>query len=268
MLQLGFGLKFADLYRRDGLLRVDAAFSEHLATADAALASRLTTARVAPAGLDLKSESTLLLDLAPHLDRFIARLFGIADEVLALSGRHDELAPLYEVKRRFVQRHAASKIKPPEAETLDGLTLEHELRGLFGGRFDELVFAQHVTTWQADEAAHARELDLATRYAAWALHSAAGREHTKKGVLFKAPAKTDPQHLLHRAETSTVDGVHSHRIKPEHIRRRNGFALTDPGTDLVGALDQANYCIWCHKQGKDSCSKRRSRWCSRKACSA
>ncbi len=28
-----------------------------------------------------------------------------------------------------------------------------------------------------------------------------------------------------------------------------------PGTDLTGALDQANYCIWCHNQGKDSCSK-------------
>ena len=40
-----------------------------------------------------------------------------------------------------------------------------------------------------------------------------------------------------------------------HLRRREGFALTDPGTDLVGALDQAHYCIWCHEQGKDSCSK-------------
>ncbi len=37
--------------------------------------------------------------------------------------------------------------------------------------------------------------------------------------------------------------------------RRDGFALTDAGTDLTGALDQANYCIWCHNQGKDSCSK-------------
>ena len=39
------------------------------------------------------------------------------------------------------------------------------------------------------------------------------------------------------------------------LRHREGFALTDQGTDLVGALDQANYCIWCHEQGKDSCSK-------------
>ena len=40
-----------------------------------------------------------------------------------------------------------------------------------------------------------------------------------------------------------------------HGRRREGFALTDKGTDLTGALDQSNYCIWCHEQGKDSCSK-------------
>jgi NADPH-dependent glutamate synthase beta subunit-like oxidoreductase len=40
-----------------------------------------------------------------------------------------------------------------------------------------------------------------------------------------------------------------------HIRRREGFALTDKGTNLAGALDEANYCIWCHEQGKDSCSK-------------
>src|SRR5208283_4100064 len=35
---------------------------------------------------------------------------------------------------------------------------------------------------------------------------------------------------------------------------REGFALTDPGTDLAGGLDQAHYCIWCHEQQKDSCS--------------
>ena len=45
------------------------------------------------------------------------------------------------------------------------------------------------------------------------------------------------------------------KLPRAHRRARDGFALTDPGTDLTGALDQANYCIWCHNQGKDSCSK-------------
>ncbi len=43
---------------------------------------------------------------------------------------------------------------------------------------------------------------------------------------------------------------------PEHDwRHREGFALTDQGMNTQQALDQVNYCIWCHTQGKDSCSQ-------------
>ncbi len=43
---------------------------------------------------------------------------------------------------------------------------------------------------------------------------------------------------------------------PEHDwRARDGFALTDTGMTGQQALDQMNYCIWCHNQGKDSCRK-------------
>ena len=255
MLTLAFGLTFAELYEREGLAKVDTAFLSQLHAADPGLSEHLLAARTAITCQDAKSESALVLDLAPHLEHFVAKLFGIESDVNSLSRRHDSLAPLYEVKRRFVQRHAAAKIKAAEAETIDGVAIEAKLRTLFGGRFDELTFALKVTEWQKDEAAHGRELDLATRFAAWALQSPAGREHTRKGILFKAPAKTDPQNLLLHTDSRVADGVRSFTIKPEHIRRRNGFALTDNGTDLVGALDQANYCIWCHKQGKDSCSK-------------
>src|SRR5712664_3412023 len=53
--------------------------------------------------------------------------------------------------------------------------------------------------------------------------------------------------------TETHRGFAEHRL--EHLRQRDGFGLTDAGTDLTGALDEANYCIWCHEQGKDSCAK-------------
>jgi len=254
-LSLAHGLAFEDLYRREGLLKVDAAFLAALGAHDAELKRRLEAARHTPDSLSGKDESALILALAPHLERFVTDLFGIGAEVKSLARRHAELVPLYAVKRQFVQRRAASKVKPHEAASLDGPALERELRRLFGGRFDELTFAQHVTGWLTDEPAHEKALDLAMRYAAWALHTEAGREHTRTGVLFKAPAKVDPHHLIHRAETTTVQGAKAHRIKPGQIRRREGFKLTDAGTDLVGALDEANYCIWCHTQGKDSCSK-------------
>ena len=54
-------------------------------------------------------------------------------------------------------------------------------------------------------------------------------------------------------ETVDVDGVSRFRFGPDRWRRREGFALTDPGTDLTGALDEAHYCIKCHNQSKDSC---------------
>src|SRR5256885_1378183 len=163
MLKLAYGLSFAELYERDGLVRLDAAFLDHLGAAESALRPQLEAAR-ATDNLDPKAESALIIEIAPHLDDFLAKLFGIEAEFRALAARHNELAPLYS-------------------------------------------------------------------------------------------AKTDPHNLLVHAQKNDRDGVVTYTIRPEHIRRRKGFALTDPGTDLVGALDQANYCIWCHTQSKDSCSK-------------
>ncbi|MGB5081140.1 MAG: FAD-dependent oxidoreductase, partial [Burkholderiales bacterium] len=255
MLNLGHGLSFADLHRRDGLVRLDAAFLRFLEAADASLGPRLRAARETPEGLDAGSESALILEIAPHLDDFLAALFGIEAEFRALAARHHELAPLYTIKRQFVQRRAANKIKPEAAARLDGAALEADLKKRFGGRFDELTFALKVTDWLADETRHAAPLDAAMKYAAWALHTPQGREHVSPGVLFKTPARTDPQNLLVHARKSEHEGVTTYTIKPEHIRRRSGFTLTDPGADLVGALDQVHYCIFCHNQGKDSCSK-------------
>src|SRR5512146_1542514 len=77
MLKLGSGLAFADLYSTTGLQRVDEAFCGWLAEADAALASRLAAARAAPDALGRREESELLIALAPQLDDWLARLFGI-----------------------------------------------------------------------------------------------------------------------------------------------------------------------------------------------
>ena len=257
-LNLAHGLTFSDLYRREGLIKLDAVFQAQLFAADAALADRLSSGRLDPGTLTKKDESALILELAPHLDRFISQLFGIAEEVSALTNRHDELAPLYRVKRQFVQRKAVATYKAEEAAAFDGTALELELAGFFGGTFSELAYAEHVEAWLKDEAANEQTIDTALRYAAWALHTAAGLDRNHAGVLFKKPAKLDAQNLVSHAQKDEhqhqADGVTTFIIKPAHIRRRKGFALTDEGTDLKGALSEANYCIWCHTQGKDSCS--------------
>jgi NADPH-dependent glutamate synthase beta subunit-like oxidoreductase/NAD(P)H-flavin reductase len=222
-MNLAFGLQFEDLYDRDGLLRLDAAFLSFL---DASLREKLAEARRHPPAA--REESELLIALAPHAEDFIAKLFGIEAEARALAARHNELAPLWSVKRQFVQRRALHKVKPEDAKP-DGFAFS-----------SEIDFARRVTDWLADEKRFEKELEAAARYAAWAATTPEGKAMHRHGVLFKAPHKLDFMKLI---------------PVPVETRHREGFALTDPGTDLRGALDEANYCIWCHEQGKDSCSK-------------
>ncbi|MCC7486871.1 MAG: FAD-dependent oxidoreductase [Burkholderiales bacterium] len=243
-----------DLYDREGLARIDADFMAELRETDAALHAELAAARAAPSSLDAKQESRLLLALAPRVDAFVARLFDIEEELAALTARHHELAPLYEVKRLFVQRKALHRYPATEAEGFDGASLRATLEAAMGEPLTELAFARHVAAWQADEPGHAEHLDNALRYAAWAVQSAAGRARHRGGVLFKAPAKLDHRRLVPVVEEKR-DGYTAWRLADGHLRHREGFRLTDHGTDLAGALDETNYCIWCHEQGKDSCSR-------------
>ncbi|HYD57610.1 MAG TPA: hypothetical protein VEB41_11935, partial [Burkholderiales bacterium] len=239
-MDLAFGIRFGDLYEREGLLKVDAAFVGFLGGADAALTERLLAARRDPRAVAVRAESDLLVALAPHFEDFVARLFGIEEEAGALAERHNELAPLFSVKRLFVQRRALHKVKPEDARP-DGFAFT-----------TELDFARQVSAWMKDEAANAENLEGAARYAAWATTTPEGRRKHAAGVLFHAPRKLDFMKLV-PVHTQSGRGFAEHSL--EHVRHREGFGLTDPGTDLVGALDEANYCIWCHEQGKDSCSK-------------
>jgi NADPH-dependent glutamate synthase beta subunit-like oxidoreductase/NAD(P)H-flavin reductase len=253
-LSLAFGLRFEDLYCRNGLARLDGCFVEFLQRRNTDLHNRLMAARAAPDELAAKAYSDLIVELAVELDDFIAALFGVTREVEALRERHDALAPLYAVKRLFVQRRAAKKYGPDQAASFDGQALLRELEPLIGGELTELRFAERVDAWMKAEAEHAAALDLAARYAAWATYTPQGQRRHKGGVLFKLPRKIDPHQLI-AVETDLVDGVAMLKLPPSHRRARDGFALTDSGTDLAGALDHANYCIWCHNQGKDSCAK-------------
>ncbi|HNB29257.1 MAG TPA: FAD-dependent oxidoreductase, partial [Alphaproteobacteria bacterium] len=253
-LRLAHGLRFEDLYDPAGLAKIDGLFVDALRKSDEGLAGRLLAARAEPKALDAKAESTLIIETAAHLDDFLGSLFGIADELGALRRQHSELAPIYSVKRLFVQRRALKAHPEAEAKTFDADSIRTELTGLFGGSFDELTFATKVEEWQKDENTHAFGLALATKYAAWATQTEAGKALHRKGVLFKAPRKVDPMHLVH-LETETRHGIPTFKLAEDKQRAREAFHLTDLGMDLNQALDQANYCIFCHNQGKDSCSR-------------
>ena len=189
-----------------------------------------------------------------------AHIVGAADapeagDVAGLRGRDSKFAPLYDCKRLFVQRYVTRAIKPDAvgaepavdvgANPSDGveaweLAFAVKVRGLVGAEF------------KVDKPTP--EVEALAKYAAWALHSPDGKRRHRDGPLFKVPHKLDFEHLV-PIETEMVDGITRMKLPRPMLRHREGFALTDEGFDAARALDHANYCIWCHNQGKDSCSK-------------
>jgi NADPH-dependent glutamate synthase beta subunit-like oxidoreductase/NAD(P)H-flavin reductase len=248
---LGAGISFPDLYRRDGLERVDRAFLDALGKAQPELRDRLAAARANPDAVAAKDESQLIIDLAPHLDDFLAELFAIRGPVAELRAQADSLAPLYQAKRQFVQKRAAKDVSADQAATLDADALIMEFALSTGEAFSELSFAKRVLAWMDDEAAHADDLAFAVKLAAARIHQVGSHG---KSVLFRLPAKHDP---LAMVPVVPVDhcGVKALEFEHHRLRRREGFDLTDAGTDRAGALGEINYCILCHHQGRDSCSK-------------
>ena len=239
-----------DLTSRASLIGLDQRYLAALAETDPGLHERLLAARARPEALDAKAEGELVVALGPSLEDSVAELFGLHEALDAVAARTRALDPVHACKRLFVQRQAVKKY--PDPHGFDGTALRVDLEARMGERFGEIAFARAVERWEL--AADTAALDAALRYAAWATLSEAGRAHHRHDTLFGVPRRIDTAHLV-PVETIERDGVTMLRLPEHDWRPREGFALTDAGMNDQQALDQMNYCIWCHTQSKDSCSK-------------
>jgi len=240
MISLSFGFSFPDLHTPEGLERLDQTFLAYLEECDESLADRLRQAREAlPSSLD---ESLLLLDLSPYVEDFISKLFGIEKEILELQTQALVLAPLYRCKRLFIQRQAAKAYSREEALKFKGTQIKEDLKTALGETYSDLDFARKVLQALEDEEENKEFLELARKYAAWSLHQ------EKPSLLFRLPRKIDPKALIPLKREGNV-------LKSRESINRHGFDCTTPSVTSEEALDQAHYCILCHPQGKDSCSK-------------
>ncbi len=160
-LVLPFGFAFEDLYRTDQLRRLDDLFLEDLGQTAPALRDSLLAARENPGSLAPKAHSTLILEVAPYLEDFLGNFFGIQPELDRLRARHSALAPIYAVKRRFVQRKAITGYTEEKASEIDGYALAPELETLLQEPLTDLSFATQVSRWLENETEYAAQLQLA-----------------------------------------------------------------------------------------------------------
>ena len=243
-----------DLYSRPGLERLDARFRQFLLERDPQLAERLAAARADGDALARRDESELWLILAPLVDEFLCAVFSIGADVAKLVERQDDLEVVFEVRRKFVQRHIAKKATREDAAAIDGDEALAALEAHLQGPFEAVRFARAVRSWLEREPQCRAEIAAAERFVTWAALSPAGRRRFGDHALFQVPRKHDPLKLV-ATSARQEGGITWLEAPAEHaLRQRRGFELTDAGCDLSGGLGEIHYCIYCHHQDKDSCS--------------
>ncbi len=96
------GFSYADLYEPAGLRRLHDAFLEALRAADAEAFAKFEAYRVAKgAGVGPKETSDALLAAAPHVSRFLGRLFRVDAELEALERETARESVLWRFKKEF-----------------------------------------------------------------------------------------------------------------------------------------------------------------------
>src|SRR5262245_65219278 len=106
------GFRFADLNRVRRIGELDGVFRRELGTADSELSAVYEAYRLAEGkGYDAVTTSNLLIRVAPHLGRFVARIFQIEAENQTLKQRVLTDGRIFEWKKRYLDKQVLKQ--PP-----------------------------------------------------------------------------------------------------------------------------------------------------------
>ncbi len=269
------GFRYADLNRVRRLMALFQVFRDELRSADPALSGRYERSLEQHCHGQGVEDTDLLVSVARHLDRFLARLFHIEKEVHNLNRRTADDGRVYEFKKRVLDRMVL-KTAPARADMEDVNVADVEFR--YRERVAEILTrgewaddperelaevalkaldrqAGAKAAGVAADAAHCDRVlrDVLDWARAVAFHPAL-KERRRHFASFVLPEKLDFENLVERRfELPILPTLFEG--PPEARRHRDGFGLTDSRMTPREALREMHYCIICHPRDKDSCSK-------------
>ncbi|MFP4615968.1 MAG: pyridine nucleotide-disulfide oxidoreductase [Thiohalorhabdus sp.] len=249
------GLSYTDLRDPAGLRRLDERFRLHLEERDPALVRRLVDFREAEALPPAEAYSRLLLELAPHVEAFVAGLFGIEEATRQRGAAAAAHNPVFAFRQEIVQKRARrlwGRVGEDFA-ALDAWLDERLADHGIDAADRERAVGELTAALLADPRGSPEALDRLAAWAVRARETEAGRAATAGWVGFRTPERVDPDHLV--PAQRAADGSPGAMEAPGRFRPRDGFALTDPRMSAREVQGEASYCIYCHDHDGDFCSK-------------
>ena len=264
-LTLGIGgFQYSDLHDPARLRDLHDVFASETAATDPALWAAWSAYAAEPDAPRPATEvSELVVRMAPHVSRFVGRLFRVEDASASAAAATRALDVLFRFKVDFVRRRVLPSVKGGirPAVTRADADVVARLLAPFSDRTRESALAEAGCVLldreaaarsgdDADKAAVAADIEALKRWCAAHLHHPEARDW----VIFRFPEAVEPFNLV-RIERPVADRPEV-MIGPDgHRRRRDGFGLTDQRWDARNVLSDVHYCVLCHERDKDSCSK-------------
>ncbi len=257
------GFTFADLHQPRRLRDLHDQFVTTVKASEPDLWAQWEQYGEVPESLGAVARGNLVVAMAPHVSRFITRLFGVgneADELVAATRAYDVL---FRFKIDFVRRRALPLLKGGAHVTATADDHAYvEAAFVRMGSDGEMALAQlgcdlldrdealRAAGTDADKAAVAAEIDSLKRWCAAHVHS----PEYRGWVVFRFPENLDYEHLvqIQRPDAKLPEQILGPDAK---LRRRQGFALTDPRYTPREVQSEIHYCVLCHERDKDTCSK-------------
>ncbi len=253
---------FGDLHDPERLASLYERFREEVETVDPELWHNWAAYRSAPdEPRPPIAVSHLLVAMASHVSRFVARLFRAQPSADALTAASRDQDALFRFKVDFVRRRVLPYVKSGADVTSspeDDRVVAAWVAGHAGRPADaedpELAVARAGCALLDIERAGRDDVSVTVerfkRWCAARLHDRAYRGW----VIFRFPETLDCSRLVdvRRPRSQLPEWM----VGPEdRLRRRDGFTLTDTRMNSREVLSEAHYCVLCHERDKDSCSK-------------
>lgn len=262
-------LKHADfekLMTQAGLAALDEQFIQYLSNVDFALSEQLKIYRE---GRLLTAQiSELVIVCAPILEQFIANLFGIEAEVAALKNTTRSHDPIFQFKDHYV--HQAKRLPKSMTDVSQFDALHHWLEealtrsvvekngrevGVQATTPDlELTVATLGSHFLSDSEKYKTEIEKLIHWCVLAQLCDEGKIIIKNWSSFHQPQKKHFENLVPMVPIKN-DPYGRMEGPQETQRERDGFKLTDERMQLREVLDEIHYCVYCHKNEGDFCSK-------------
>lgn len=249
--------RFDELQTVAGLTRLDEQFIDYLSERAPSLREQLIDYR-AGTEFSRETENQFLLACAPYLETFIADLYQIEDEVSALRAATLSHDPVFAFKEYFVLRQAKRAVAK-QKEALDFKSLDQWLQTqlqihnlLHADR--ELAVAQFGQRCLQKAEEHASDIEQLTQWCVAAITTDRGRAAVNAWMSFKLPNKLNYTNLV-PVEPVKEDAHGRLQSSPDTWRLRDGFKLTDQRMSSREVLNEIHYCVYCHKNDGDFCSK-------------